>query len=343
MKMIGRGILTVALWAALGVGHGSGVARAADAAGVYPQLVADYMAGKWDDVEAQLKTNAREIAALPPDLAADVRYIRLTLGQCHPEWWNRCKAGKKCSFMLAQWGRTCSTTFDPAVQGIQFQSTGGRVALTLGWDVKDMDNPQEAEHGFTKGEINNLSVWATLGTGVAGSTLPGDLFGNDEARKLLLNRYLDFRGDLSGTYYGTPRARRWGLWLYLAAFMDKYARMPTVMARQALGAMMVAEVAGHPELYPSIKLPKSAAAEGAEKEVALHIKDGIEHHAWTLAEDRTLRAALKTFAEANEQVAARTGLVKLGNGLKVALDPARDAEIRRLRDAWVKAQLEKAK
>ena len=146
-------------------------------------------------------------------------------------WWQSCKAGKKILFDAIIWGRNLNTTFDPSGKGVQFKTVDETPYLTVSWDSKDMDNPNQAEHGYTKGELCNLGVWCNLGVGEAYTSLPIQAFVNlDEHGKAALTRFVDFRGDVTGVYYGTPRARRWGIWLYSAAYTDKYSKMVNVMS-----------------------------------------------------------------------------------------------------------------
>ena len=140
----------------------------------------------------------------------------------------------------------------------------------------------------------------------------------------LVNRYMNFRATLTGTYYGLPRVRRWALFLSVLWHLDKYDNDPARMSRKAIASMLVAEVVEHRQKYPSINLPDEVPSENTESKLALQIKDWIETHGWTLAEDRSLREAIKKFALANTRNVLQTGKVTLANGLFVNLDPDRD-------------------
>ena len=155
-------------------------------------------------------------------------------------------------------------------------------------------------------------------------------------------RYQDFRGNVTALYYGTPKSRRWGEFLYLLAWNKKYAQMQNVNARKAAGAMFLAEVLSEPSKYPSLPLPKSAPAENTEEKLAEHYRNWIEKHSWTVAEDLAMRKAIHAFALANDEGVLRSQQVALPNRLKVSLDPAADAAFRADRDSWLKARVEKA-
>ncbi|MFI5380406.1 MAG: hypothetical protein ACHRHE_14000 [Tepidisphaerales bacterium] len=312
---------------------------------IYDKIVQQYMSGKWDDLEQELKTSSAEIGTLPAALKQDVTYIRLTLAECRPPWWKQCKAGQKPSIKSTLWGRNIDFAFDPAGKGgVQVQFNGPRRDVTVSWSTADMDNPDHAEHGYSKGELNSLSVAATLGMGQYYAILPLESFVNlNEQQNLQLSRCFDFRGNITGVYYGSPRARQWGFWLYMAGYMEKYQKMPTINGRKAVGALFVNEVVANPKKYPSIKLPNTLDVEGAEEKLALKLKDWIEKRQWTLAEDRSLRDAAKAFATANDAVLKQGGNVTFANKLVMSLDPDADVALRSKRDAWVKAKFDEAK
>lgn len=319
-----------------------GSARAAAPADSHDRLVAEYLDGRWDEAEADL-------AALPKDPPgakktpeqADIDYVRRTIGECRPPWWKATKAGKRTSFRVNVWGQTQGATFDPAAKtSIQLNYLNGTPSLTFKWDTADMDNPAEAEHGFSKGELSDLGIWQIVGTGVSWSAIPvRSQINLKEDEQRLLSRYLDFRGNVTGIYYGTPRARRWGLWLDLAAWMEKYAKMTTVNSRKAVGAMFMEEVLAHPQTYPSIKLPEALPEEGAEAKLAEHLKGWIGKHPMTLAEDQAFRDAVKAFAGANTLNVRSSGVVKLRSGLPVALDPELDKPNAAAREEHIREQL----
>ena len=333
-------LVTVGL---LGLARSGRAEESVAPAEVYQRLVDAYMAGQWANLAADLRAHVNDFAILPKGQRADLDYIFQTVTQGRPEWWARCKAGKGFHFKSVLWGRALDTEYDPDFHDITMSSQNGGISLIVGWKPEDMDNPELAEHGFTKGELNNLAIWAALGRGRGYAGLPQELLLNsDSHNRLLLARCEDFWGYLSAVYYGTPRARRWGLWLALAAYDQEKDPPSTLMAREALAAALVQEVVSHPTTYPSIQLPGSVPANGVEKTVALHINNWIETHGWTLAEDKALREVFRILAGCNDMM-ARTGMVTLPNKLLVALDPKVDAFNRPRRDAWLKAKLEQGK
>ncbi|HOX06390.1 MAG TPA: hypothetical protein PK280_08315 [Planctomycetota bacterium] len=314
--------------------------------GLYETVVRQYLSGQWDPLEELLKARAKEVDALPGAQGADVAYIRQSLAESHPAWWNQIKSGTgKVPFRPTVWGRAVDMTFDPAAKGgVQTTYVGNRAVVTVSWPAADMDNPAHAEHGFSKGELNNLSAFNTLGMAAFWSDLPMASVANlSEDRKTLLIRALEFNANLTGVHLGSPRARHWGLWLYMHSYLGKYAKMPTLNARKAIAAAFLIEVLSNPAKYPSIALPKTLEAENAEEKLALAVHEKIEKGAWTLAEDRAIREAIKALREANPDVLKQGGSVTLPGGLAIDLDPQKDAPLRAKRDAWYKAQFDKTK
>lgn len=311
---------------------------------LYARISQTYLDGNWEELEKALAVPSKEIEALSPAQQADVAYIRGALAQCQPAWWKQCKKAKKVEIRPVVWGHSLKLWYDPAgKEGVEMKSAGAVKVLTVSWSVADMDNPEPAEHGYSKGDLCNLGAWTTLGIAMVWSqTSPQALNNPNEQDKLRLTRYQEFRGHLTGLYYGTPKARRWGLFLYLLSWMEKYSQMPAVGSRKAAGSMFLAEVLANPAKYPSIPLPAALPEDGAEEKLAEHVRSKIERHGWTIAEDKALREAIKTFAAANETGILQTQKAALPNKLAVSLDPEADKTLRPKRDAWLKSQFDKA-
>ncbi|MGA2798790.1 MAG: hypothetical protein ABSE63_14510 [Thermoguttaceae bacterium] len=311
---------------------------------LYQQISQAYLDGNWDELEKVLGDSSKELDGLSAEEQADVAYVRGALAQCKPSWWNQCKKGKKVEIRPVVWGHTLKLWYDPAgKEGVEMKSAGAAKALTVSWPAADMDNPEHAEHGYSKGDLCNLGAWNTIGIAMVWSQTSAQALANRSGEdKLRLDRYQEFRGHLTGLYYGTPKARRWGLFLYLLSWMEKYSQMPTVGSRKAAGAMFLAEVLANPAKYPSIPLPSALSEDGAEEKLAEHVRSKIERHSWTIAEDKALREAIKSFAAANETGVLQTQKATLPNKLIVSLDLEADKPLRPKRDAWLKSQFDKA-
>jgi hypothetical protein len=314
----------------------------ADSASFVPALTTDYLNGNWDAVESALKIHAKEIDKLPAAEKTDASAIAAATAECHPAWWKLCKAGKKIAFHPTVWNRRLDADFDPGNTGCKYNNTDGSARFDLGWDVGDMDSTARGEHGFTKGEIAELGVWMTLGSADAWTMVPISAMENTtEDSRAALTRYIDFRSCVTGAYYGSPRSRRWALFLYLNTYLPKYSKMSTQMSREAVGAMLINELLANPEKYPSIQLPKALPDDRTEDAAAGAVKSWIERHPWTLAEDIALRESIKQFAVANSASVLKTDTVKLPNKLLVSLDPEKDKPLALKRDAWIRSRLQK--
>jgi hypothetical protein len=311
---------------------------------LYQRISQAYLDGKWDDLDKELGVSSKEVESLTAAQQADVAYISKVLAECRQPWWKQCKKGKRVEIHPVIWGRSQQFWFEPADSSRVTITTKGTIKLiTVFWPVADMDNPDHAEHGYSKGDLSNLTACSTLGIAMAWLKTPPKLLANpSEQDKLMLTRYQEFRGNLTGLYYGTPKARRWGVFLYLLSWMEKYSQMPAVGSRKAAGAMILAEVLANPANYPTIPLPGELAAEGAEEILAEHVRNKIEKQSWTIAEDKTLRDAIKVFAAANDSSVLAAQKATLPNKLSVSLDPEADKPLRAKRDAWLKAQFDKA-
>jgi hypothetical protein len=305
------------------------------------QIIKDYLDGNWDQVQSSLASALKDSKASNPRQRADLEYIRQTLAECRPPWWKECKAGKKTVFRPMVFSRSTAVTFDPTAKtSIQLNYANGRRTITVFWNASEMDDPDPAEHGFSKGELMNLMVWSTLGSALSLSEVPPQPARNMDAQaQLRLTRYLDFRGNLIAAYYTSPRARRWGLRMDLDAFDPKHAEMSTVLSREATGALFMQEVLGHVSRYPSIHLPHDLEEQGASRTLADYLKNWIQSHNLSFAEDRSLRDAIKASAMANGLKVLQSGIVTLPDGLAIALEPEKDSALAKRRDAWIHAKL----
>jgi hypothetical protein len=311
----------------------------------YQRLCKAYMDGTWDDLEKDLKPGKE-----PPGLTAEQRVelaaIRAAFAECRPAWWQSCKAKLAGQIHPVVWGRTLDMTFDPAGgEGLRMSVANNRIALTVSWPTADMDNREPKEHGFSKGDMINFLIWNTMGRAQSWSQVSSQaLLSPSEKDKMGLAHYQFFRSDVTSFYYGTPTARRWSAFLYLVTWKPHYAAQADALARKANAAMFLVEALTDPAKYPTLSVPRSVAADGAEEKLAGQYANWIEKHAFTVAEDIALRKAIQKFAAANnDPLLLRTQqIVTLPNKLAISLDPAGDEKLRPLRDAWLKKQVDKA-
>jgi hypothetical protein len=311
---------------------------------LHDQIVQEYLDGNADQAESDLASlGKRPVASKSGGEPDDLDSIRHALAECHPTWWTQVKAGKKLVFRPMVFGKSLPVTYDPAGKvGIQLNYLNNNASVTVTWPADEMDSPAKAEHGFTKGELNDLFIWQNLSTAFSWTTIPlRSQMNMTEDAKQLFSRYLEFRANVGGDYYTLPRARRWAIWLQCAAYLNEYAKMQGVMSRKAVAAMVIAEIVGHRERYPSIQIPGGMPEDGIEAAIADQLRHWLEKHPLTLAEDRALRDAVKAFAAANTDSVRVSGIVKLPNGLTADLDPEKDKDLSPKRDAWLAAQKSK--
>lgn len=308
---------------------------------LHAEFVSQFLHGDWDDLAAALKSHTRELAALPATQKSDIDYIRRTIFECRPAWWDECKAGKLDRFRPIVWGRSIAATFDPSAQSnLSITYANGSPQITIKWNAAAMDSPIiKGELQFTEGEHTDLDIWRNLGSAESWAQIPPRAQLNlSEAEHKELSRYLSFRGNLAGVYYATPRARRLALWEGISGWSHEYDKAGMYMPMRAIGILFAAEVLGHPKTYPSVPWPQEPPADGAESKMIWELQEWIRYHELPLNEDRALREAFKAFALANESHTRQTGLAVLPNKLTLSLDPDQDKPLSVLRDKWIKQQ-----
>jgi hypothetical protein len=307
---------------------------------LYSQIIQEYLAGDWDTLESDLAQHAKNLPELSKEQQADVAYIRQVLTDCHPPWWKQVKTGQQTAIHATIWQHPVNMTFEngPAFN-IKLTSVGSRISITAIWSAADMDNSAPAEHGFSKGELTNGGVWALIEQAQIWTAMtPERVNRMNAAEKIQFNHYSAFRGNVAGAYYGTPRARQWIGFLSLDAYAGGHTREESFIVRKPFGAMLIAEVASHPEKYPSLNLGQAGArggSENLEQRLANVLLGQFERRKLTFAEDRALRDAIKAFATTNGTNAYTSGKVTFANKLLMALDPANDGALSSLRDAWL--------
>lgn len=314
---------------------------ASDSTDIYKSLVSQYLHGDWDDLTASMKSHAKQIASLPAAQKSDVDYIRRTILECRPAWWAEAKAGKLSRFRPVVWGRPITVIFDPTMKpSLAMEYLNGTPIATAKWNEADMDSPTiKGELEFTQGEHVDLDIWRSLGNAQSwGQIPPRQQLNLTEAQQKQLRRYLLFRGNVAGAYYATPRARRLALWEGISGWSHEYDHAGMYMPMRTIGILLVAEVLGRPETYPSIKWPEEPPADGAESKMIWELQKWIRYHELPLNEDRALRDAFKSFAAANEGHTRQTALAVLPNKLMLSLDPEADQPLSVLRDQWIKAR-----
>jgi hypothetical protein len=320
-----------------------------DAARRHERIVKAYLDSRWDELAEATRVPTRERNLLTKPQREEIQYVRKAAGECRPAWWQACKRGKECLIRPTVWGRRLRLKYVPDTKtGWSSQPLGGRQLITVKWDPRKMDSAEPADasmaaHGCTAGDMADLSVQQMLAQSyVMGSMSPQRWMALYRKDKLGFQRYQIFQGNVAALYHCSPRSRHAALVIYLAAFMPKYGSGPLGGTRRAVGSMFVAKVLADPSKWPSLPVPRNVGEDDAEAKAAVFYKMRIGK-AWTLDEDRALRAATLAFHKANGADLLRTGKVVLPNKLVVALDPQKDQPYKAKRDAWVAEQLKKAR
>jgi hypothetical protein len=318
-----------------------------DAGDLYSRITDTYMTGKFDDLKGALAQATRRMKDFTAEQKADILYVRRALAECRPKWWYACKVGKKTLIRQTIFAKTASIVYDPDGKGgMRLQEGLGGIGITTSWDRKAMDSTDKGMYGYLKGDMACGSIWGnlTMGNIWSGMSLQ-TLAKMDDREKLRMNRYMSFRSNLAALYYGTPSARRYSMHIFFAAFFyDRWGKGPVTGTRRAVCAMILCEILKDPTRYPSLKLPGKLDAKNAEESLGKHYKFAIKRNAtWTIAEDRRLREAIKSFADTADKNVRKTEKITLPNKLVFAIDVKVDETIRAKRDAWIKKQFDKAK
>jgi hypothetical protein len=308
------------------------------ASALFTEVVTPYMEGKWDALDKLMKEKVRELGQLSTEEQAGIAAIRLAVKEGRPEWWEKTRTGTKGQIMPVLWGRKIPVMFDPKTRhGTNITIKNGQQALAVGWVHTDMDSAEPATETFTKGDVASLTAWANLGAVDSWSQV------SNPGSQLQLDRYLEFRGKVTGMSFGTPGARRYGMWQCLASFTEENPKSQVRMARRAVATAFMSDLLTKPEAYPSIKLPDSLAAENAEGTLGLALAPVVAKQAWTFAEDSVIRQSMKQLAAGNGVKAATSQTITLPNNLKMSLDPRADEALAAERSTWIKQQFDKVK
>jgi len=310
------------------------------------RITAAYMDGNWEELDKALAARPAEMARLNRTQRAEIDYVRQAAAECRPTWWNTLKAGKKAAFALTVWGKPVNVSYDPDGKSeTNFKAGEAKVEMKLGAEGLSVDSPDSGEFGFLKGDLAGYMIWHSMGGAAAFSNFPQkQLAVVGEKDQLRFGLYKDFRGNLTVMYYGTPPLRRWALHISLAAYMPEYSKPDMAAARRAASAVLLTEVLRSPATYPSLPLPDTLDAENAEEKLATHFKFMIKRQsAWTIAEEKAFRAAVRVFANANEQKVLETGKVTLPNNLTLAMMPGDDNQYQPQRDKFIKTAFDRVK
>jgi hypothetical protein len=293
-----------------------------------------------------MKGKQDEIAALPAGNVTDLTYIRRVLAECRPAWWEQVKAGKLTQIKQTVWEQPLVANVTPQTEGATLNGASmisdtltGRFSLAIRrMDSRDPLSGSDVGVAiptgrFVQGDAMSYHTWAMLGGVSALNKVGGTEKVNalKTADKTQFNRFLPFWEIVTGAYYGTPEARRLACVMGIASFETANDRRQDVASRRPFGAMVLLELRVH--RYPSVRgVGIAGRLEDMDNGEALNANLSVGPFSLlhlTLAEDRTLRDAIKAFAQANSDW--KNDVITLPLDVKIAFDKAKDAEFARQR------------
>ena len=309
-----------------------------EASPLYDDLVNRYLSGDWTTLGADLAAKQKEIAALPAGNAADLAYIKQTVAECRPAWWDQIKTGKSKQFQQKIWRQPITINFQDGPAARFVGANGG--AFSLSWPMAHMDLREPmpmtdislsipGDHGFVRADGIDNVLWNMMG-GVAIQTQVGavKIASMTAGEKAQYIRYAGFWQNVTAGYYGTPPARLLVLIQSCASFETAMNDEVPWTSRRPLGAALMMEITEHHERYktlhvePILGLDKAAIEGVAEEFLAKPVMMQLLGVKFTLEEDRHIRDMVKTLADANTNWNAPK--LTLQNNLHINLDPAND-------------------
>ena len=305
---------------------------------LYDDLVKRYIAGDWSALAGDLAAKEKEIALLPAGNRADLAYIKQTVTECRPAWWDQIKNGKITQFKQAVWTGWANVSFKATAEpSSQMITVNGAPASQLGWPIIAMDAKEpitmmafgigsSEKCNFVLGDAYSSLIWKQLGGAEYMERLGAKVKTMTPVERDQFSRYMIFWQYATAAYYGTPPARR--TVLIESATALAVPSLPALGARRPVAAALLIEIKTHMERYASLKLSdlnfffnyKDATEE-------YHLGDYIINHnllnaSLTLEEDRHVREVIRQLVESNTDW--KSSRIRLPNDLGMELDSDKD-------------------
>lgn len=315
----------------------------------YKKLAEAYMSNQWDQVKELLAESRAHIRYMERDKQSLVSYMRTSVAEFRPRWWEKTKSPSNVSFGAQIWKRGFVANYMPsemlgmqAPVGIQ----NGRIQVIVSWRPTMVDNPAAAEgelaklHKMTKGDIGEVIVWHELGHNYITSFLPlRQVIALYRDHEILFHHLQEFYADMTSLYHCSPRARKAVLMLRLD--LIEGGRETSAHARMAygIGSWLLSEWLENPEAWPSVHLPPKVPEQDAERNTIVYVYENLSP-SWTVEEDKALRDMIWKFIRLKGEAVLRgRGTVPLANKLEFKLVESEDREQKAQRDKWVAEKL----
>ena len=320
----------------------------------FEKITDQYMHSDLAEFEASLKLYSRHARHLTGPQRADVTYMRGACKEYRPAWWKYTKYSKNITFTATIWDRSFKANYMPSeMMGFQMpvgiDERTGRFQVVVSWQPHKVDSPEEYEgryekaHRLTEGDVAEAIVWHELGHNYITQGLHASLIIKLYSdHRLLFQALQEFYADMTAMYHCSPQGRKATMMIRTPELSWNDVNDPHMRAAHAIGAYLLANVLADVSAWPSFRLPTKVPTEGVERNTILYMYQHIDPR-YTLAEDRALREMVGKFLRTQgASILRKHGTVRLPSGQEFILTTAQDRANQAQRDAWVKAELEKA-
>jgi len=320
----------------------------------YGKLVDEYLHSDWAEFDESMKEQAKHTPFLTTEQASDVTYMRQAGAEYRPSWWKYTRSSKNVSFTARIWGKSFKANYMPTgMLGVQMpvgiDERTGRFQIIVSWQphMVDSTKPREDEyekaHRLTEGDHSECTVWHELGHNYVSECLPAaQIMALYQNYHLLLESLQEFYADMTALYHCSPQGRKATLFIRTFELRWNDVDDPHTRAAHAIGSLLLSNILSDVTQWPSFRLPTEVPATDVERNAILYMYKHVDP-GYTLAEDRALREFVGQYIrKQGGNVLRKKGQLDLPNGLQFKLLTSEDRVNQPPRDAWVKAQLEKA-
>lgn len=324
----------------------------AEATERYEAILSAYMNSRFDEFEEAMRGSGRYIRYLEPQQRGNVAYMRKSIQEFRPDWWDNTKSLERISFRARIWNRELTANYVPSRHlGAQFPVgiEGGKLLIVVTWRPSMVDNPRPMEgvlaerHRLRRGDLGEFIVWHELGHNYISEFLPlREVWLLYRDHQMLFMTLQEIYADLTGMYHSSPRGRLSGMLFRLGALdwddqLQEHSRAAVI-----IGSLLLTHMLDNIEDYPSVHLPPEVPATQVERNTIEYVYENIDPD-WSVEEDRKLREFVNDFIrKQGERMLRRKGTIDLPNRLTLKVMDPEDREFQKQRDAWVAERLKEA-